>query len=728
MAGHLPGLFCPNLRPIGQSYDTAGKKMKKIICLFLGTLYLGTALAGDDPFLFDFEEIHDGVWVGVRPDSPRFPVMGNTTFVISDEGVVVFDGGGMPAMAEQIIDKVRSITDKPVTHVIISHWHGDHGFGNYRFAEEFPNVQFVAHEFTNNVIHSSRINYIDRQSDFIINNLEDFQKIIDTGVDSDGNEQSEVDRRGYQRVIDDADVILAEYARARVTPAEVTFSDTYTIDSGDRRIELLHLGRANTAGDIVMWLPAERIVSTGDIVVLPSPYAFNVPPRAWAATLRELNELNYKTLVPGHGTIQTDTSYVDLIIESAESIADQRDALLEDGLSNDEVQEALDLSAFEKRFTHGDEYVKSYYDAYFDAPFKEAAMKALTGEPMVEIEPPVSVPFDDERWEIEGVEHKLVDHLGQAALKIKGGTALLPDLDVKNGLVEFDVAVAEERGFAGLVFRVQDDSNYEHFYIRPHQSGNPDANQYTPVYNGVSAWQLYYGPAFAAPVEYRFNEWMHVKIIYAGKSAEVYIDSDKPVLRINNLRRDDLSGAIGLNSANFSSAHFANFKYTKLANAYALPARMDEITANDGTVARWQVSDAFDGNTLSGVSRLSASHTEGRTWTPLEAEESGVTNLAQVQGLAQGKNTVFARAVLSAGELATKKLSFGYSDAASVYLNGTLIYSGDNLYQSRDYRYLGTIGLFDTVVLPLKAGDNELWIAVSESFGGWGVQACINDL
>ena len=702
--------------------------MKKTISLFLGVLYLGTAFAEDGPFTVDFEEVADGVWACIRPDGPRFPVMGNTTFVISDEGVVVFDGGGMPVMAEQVIEKIRSITDRPVTHVVISHWHGDHNFGVFRFAEEFPNVQFIAHEFTNNVFHGSRINYIDRQAEFLNNNLEEFQKIVDTGVDSEGKEQSEADRRDYQRLINDADVILDEFSRAQLTPADVTFSDSYSIESGDRRIELLHLGHANTAGDIVMWLPDERIVSTGDMVVLPSPYAFNVPPRAWAATLRELNKLDYKTLVPGHGAMQTDTAYVDLVIESAEAIAEQRDAMLADGMSDEEVQEALDLSAFEERFTHGDEYVKGYYDAYFAAPFKAAAMKALSGEPMVAIERPVSVPFDNERWEVDGGEHELVDYLGQAALKIKGGSAVLPDLDIRNGLVEFDIAVPEERGFAGLVFRLQDDSNYEHFYIRPHQSGNPDANQYQPVINGSASWQLYHGPEYAAPTTYRFDEWMHVKIVYAGKVAEVYIDSDRPVLRIDNLRRDDLSGAIGVNTANFASAHFANFRYTILANAYEFPPRQHESTLDDGVVATWQVSDAFDGNTLDGVARLGAMHTEGRTWTSLEAEESGISNLAKVQGVEQGKDTVFARVVLSAGEQATKKLSFGYSDAASVYLNGTLIYTGDNMYQSRDYRYLGTIGLFDSIVLPLNVGDNELWIAVSESFGGWGVQARIDDL
>ena len=63
------------------------------------------------PFTGAFEEIADGVWVGVRPDSPRLPVMGTTTFVISDAGVVVFDGGGMTLMAEHVIGKIRSLTN-----------------------------------------------------------------------------------------------------------------------------------------------------------------------------------------------------------------------------------------------------------------------------------------------------------------------------------------------------------------------------------------------------------------------------------------------------------------------------------------------------------------------------------------------------------------------------------------------------------------------------------------
>jgi glyoxylase-like metal-dependent hydrolase (beta-lactamase superfamily II) len=704
-----------------------GKDMRRFLVLTTFLMMAGPVAAAESgPFVFEFEELAPGVWAGVRPDGPRFPVMGNTTFVISEEGVVVYDGGGMPAMSEQVIEKIRSLTDQSVTHVITSHWHGDHNFGVFRFGEEFPNVQFIAHEFTREVMNSSRISYVDRERGFVEENFEKFQKIIATGTDSKGNQYSTVDRASYADMVAHRDVIDREFLRAKVTPPNVVFDDSYTIHSGNRQIEIMHLGHANTAGDIVMWLPDEKIVATGDIVVLPSPYAFNVPPRAWAQTLRNINALGYATLVPGHGEIQRTTSYVDLIIEAADSIASQRDTMLADGKTNEEAQAGLDFSAFEERFTHGDEYIHTYYEAYFERPFRAAAMKALSGEPMVQPPPPISVPFDDERWVIEAVESEVGDYLGQSALKIKGGAALLPDTDIKNGLVEFDVAITPERGFAGLMFRWQNEGNYENFYIRPHQSGNPDANQYQAVTNGSASWQLYHGDGYGAPVAYRYNEWMHIKVIYAGSQAQVYIDSDEPVLHVTDLKRLDRDGAIGVSSANFSAVHFANFKYTQLANAYALPPVATGDYADD-VIQSWLVSDAFDESLLADKVELDKSITTNRQWTLLAAELTGITNLASVESGPKRDNTRFARYVINANGKVTRLLTFGYSDRASVYLNGALIYKGNNGYLTRDYRFLGTIGLFDSVALPLKKGDNEIWIAVSEDFGGWGIMGQISD-
>jgi hypothetical protein len=398
-------------------------------------------------------------------------------------------------------------------------------------------------------------------------------------------------------------------------------------------------------------------------------------------------------------------------------------------MSVEDVEANLDFSAFEKRFTQDDDYVKNYYDAYFEVPFRAAAMKALTDEPMVALDPPERVAFDDGRWRIEAQESELLEYLGEQALRIKGGAALLPDLDVENGMVEFDIAVSEKRGFAGLIFRVQDNDNFEHFYIRPHQSGNPDANQYTPVFNGVSAWQLYHGEGYGTPVNYRFDEWMHVRIVFAGSQAKVYIDSDEPVLHITDLKRKDDGGGIGLHSANFSAVHFANFEMTPLANAYAFPSvDLPASSPDSGLVTTWDVSDAFSASWLDGVIRLDEQQMSEREWINVSAEATGITNLATVQGIGDGEDTVFARLRVSSDVAEVRQLLLGYSDRVAVYVNNELVYKGDNTYMSRDYRYLGTIGLFDGVTLPLKAGENEICIAVSEAFGGWGIMAKLTDL
>jgi hypothetical protein len=84
--------------------------------------------------------------------------------------------------------------------------------------------------------------------------------------------------------------------------------------------------------------------------------------------------------------------------------------------------------------------------------------------------------------------------------------------------------------------------------------------------------------------------------------------------------------------------------------------------------------------------------------------------------------------VLHSDRERTKRLDFGFSDRVRVYLDRRLLYAGDDRYRSRDYRFLGSIGYFDSLYLPLKAGPNELILAVTEEFGGWGVQARLDDL
>lgn len=342
-----------------------------------------------------------------------------------------------------------------------------------------------------------------------------------------------------------------------------------------------------------------------------------------------------------------------------------------------------------------------------------------------------TVPFDSGRWRPSAAEHRVEDHLGRKSLYLRDGIATVAGARFTDGWIEFDISFDPGRGFMGAIWRVQDDNDYEEFYLRPHQSGNPDATQYTPSFHGISGWQLYHGPRYSVPLVHRFGEWTRVKILFAGEQAEIYVgDMEKPVLYVDKLKRRPEPGSVGLSVGEFAPAWFSNFSFTETGSPpiQGKPGRPE--SAPPGVIPSWRVSDPFPERALQGKAALAPEDLTARSWTLLETESSGLANLARAHGIEGGKNTVFVRKVLVSGREQTKRLDFGFSDQVRVYLNGRLIFAGADNYRSRDYRFLGSIGYFDALYLPLVKGENELVLAVTEDeiLGGWGVQAKLENL
>src|SRR5436189_5862322 len=116
-------------------------KSIRIALFLLVILQAGlTTTASANPFEYVWQELAPGVWAGIRQDPFELPQEGNAVFVVTDEGVVLFDAGGSPLMGESIVAKVRSVTPKPITHVVISHWHGDHMRGRQAIQAGVPPV------------------------------------------------------------------------------------------------------------------------------------------------------------------------------------------------------------------------------------------------------------------------------------------------------------------------------------------------------------------------------------------------------------------------------------------------------------------------------------------------------------------------------------------------------------------------------------------------------------
>ena len=332
----------------------------------------------------------------------------------------------------------------------------------------------------------------------------------------------------------------------------------------------------------------------------------------------------------------------------------------------------------------------------------------------------VAAPFTSSDWIFANNDYVHEEYLGKPSVLLRKNQAVLKTASFEDGVIELDVAFPQTRDFVGISFRMQDEANFEHFYFRPHQSGNPDANQYTPVYGGNSAWQLYYGKGYATPFKYSFNAWMHVKLVISGKYLEVYVDDmEKPIL-MSGLKREPSAGYVGVGNSN-GETHFANFRYTPNQRVSLKSSLKTPEPIAKGLVAAWEVSNAFAEKKLDGVQSLGVFDMDTLTWKKAVAENTGMLNIASVEPGSADNNTVLVKTTIHADQDELRKFLFGFSDRARVYFNNMLLYSGDDKYSSRDYRFLGTVGFYDAVYLQLRKGPNEVIIAVSEDFGGWGV-------
>lgn len=329
------------------------------------------------------------------------------------------------------------------------------------------------------------------------------------------------------------------------------------------------------------------------------------------------------------------------------------------------------------------------------------------------------IPLDTVRWDIEAQAYLFENYRAKDAIYIQNGIATLKDTTFINGTIEFDMYLTKRQSFPGVRFRITDENNMESFFLRPHLSGKPDANQAAPVINGITAWQLYFGPTYSFSYEYNFDDWTHVKIVINNTKGQVYLDyAEKPHLSWK-LKHVPTEGKIGIGGS-FAPVHYANFIINK-DDTEMMGFKVIERKPLKGIVPEWKISDMFEEELLNDPTNLQAV-IDRRTWNKkIQVEENTAANISREVLLYDGTpgNTVFAKITIQSDKDQVKLFEFGYSDRVVAILNGKAMYRGTNKWRSRDYRYLGTIGLFDAIYLDLKKGENTILLAISEDFGGW---------
>jgi len=326
--------------------------------------------AADDEGLFtiEFQEIAPGIHVASRPDPLRYMVEGNVTVIVNERDVVVVDAGGTPQTARRVIAGIRARTANPVRYLINTHGHGDHTVGNQEYVRAYPGVEIVAHPRTRDYLTGDGIGYVAQIAESTESRKaagrEEIARLRATG------------RAGVERIIanlrqyyeHDIDLRQVAYRETTITPPTLLVEDSLILVRGERTIEVRFLGEGDTRGDLVVYLPRERIVVTGDLVAHPIPYGFSRQPLAWRATLGRLAELSFDTLVPGHGEVQRGPAYLSRLTEVLDTIARAVRKGRSRGQTADEVRAGLDAATLGAPFTGGDPVRQYFFEQYFLDP------------------------------------------------------------------------------------------------------------------------------------------------------------------------------------------------------------------------------------------------------------------------------------------------------------------------------------------------------------------------
>ncbi|HEV7682203.1 MAG TPA: hypothetical protein VGO68_08785 [Pyrinomonadaceae bacterium] len=356
---------------------------------------------------------------------------------------------------------------------------------------------------------------------------------------------------------------------------------------------------------------------------------------------------------------------------------------------------------------------------------------------------PLSIPADSSRWELQE-RASVTEYQGRKSLLLDGGAATLKDFEMRDGVINFDVATTAIRGFFGLQFRLdKDGSNGEWIYLRPQSSGLPDALQYTPVLNTGANWQIYNGTGFTGAVDIPRGEWFHLRIEVVGAQAKLYVkDMEKPALVMSDLKSGMQKGQVALYVL-AGATYFSNFEIRTTPDA---PWERHLPPMSAGTLTKWSISPSYDALARNLEKELSSSERDAIRWQDVEAEPPGFVVLYRYREAPHlrvsfandfskrlepqpGTKVLYARTSVNSDREQVKKLLIGYSDEVSVFLNGKILYRGRSAQNFRDPRFLGIVNPEnDTVYLPLKKGSNELMLAVSELGGGWGFICRLADL
>jgi glyoxylase-like metal-dependent hydrolase (beta-lactamase superfamily II) len=262
---------------------------------------------------------------------------------VNEDDVIVIDDHVSPAAAWVLLEEIKTLTNKPVRTVINTHFHYDHAHGNQIFGKD---VEIIGHEFTREMLVAGKSAEMPLYKNYVTG----LPGQIATLRQRLAAETDAAAKTRLQTQLQTAESNAASQAELKPTPPNVTLRTNMTLHRGDREIQIRFLGRAHTAGDVVVYLPKEKIVMTGDLLTSTLSNMSDAFVNEWVTTLDELKKLDFVTVMPGHGEPFTDKAKIDYFQAYLRDVWTEVSRLKQQGVSAEDAAKRADLTRHREHF------------------------------------------------------------------------------------------------------------------------------------------------------------------------------------------------------------------------------------------------------------------------------------------------------------------------------------------------------------------------------------------
>jgi cyclase len=322
----------------------------------------------------ELQQVAPGVYAALQPFADRFNDS-NSAIIVGPDSVIVVDTQTTLTATRGIVEQIRKITHKPVRFVINTHWHGDHVQGNQVYREAFPGVQFIAQANTREDMEKRATAELKESVANLPAQIDRYKQMLATGKTPNGAPLTDDQKKLVRMRIDLFSGQLPDLRQTQIVLPDITFDQSMTLNQGARQVRLIHFA-GHTRGDTVVYLPSEKILITGDSLD-DMPFTGDGSPADLVATLRELDKLDFDSVIPGHGAIERGHDHLRLVAQLFESVVSQVQSSVASGMSLEDTKKKVNVEQFRQPITNGEEHANRAFDGFVPAAIERAYLEAV---------------------------------------------------------------------------------------------------------------------------------------------------------------------------------------------------------------------------------------------------------------------------------------------------------------------------------------------------------------